>query len=128
MDIGWGDEALAIGHDGCDLRNVDYVDQVVETGTTAHFKPHGTMVRRVGAIYDEVTDSRISKESQKSESVPRIRFRRFYRFIIRSLSKCSSRPETRDQRALVRFYATHICLKTYREISHNRNDWSTLEN
>lgn len=42
VDIGWGDGALAIGHGGCDLRNVDYVVQVVETGTTAHFKPHGT--------------------------------------------------------------------------------------
>lgn len=41
VDIGWGDEALAIGNDGCDLRNVDYVVQVVETSTTAHFKPHG---------------------------------------------------------------------------------------
>lgn len=42
VEIGWGDEALARGHDGFDLRNVDYVVQVVKTGTTVHFKPHGT--------------------------------------------------------------------------------------
>lgn len=57
VDIGWGDEALAIGHDGFDLRNVDYVVQFVETPISSLTE---RVVRRVGAIYDAVTDSRIS--------------------------------------------------------------------
>lgn len=88
VDIRWGDEALAIGHNRFDLRNVDYVVQFVETPISSLTE---RVVRRIGAIYGAVTDSRISKESQQGESVGCIRFRRFYfyRLIIRSLSKCS---------------------------------------
>lgn len=56
------------------------------------------MVRRVGANYDEVTDS---KEPQKSESVPCIRLRKFYRFTVRPVF---------IQRALVKYYAIYICM------------------
>lgn len=93
VDIGWGAEALAIGHDKFDLRNVDYVVQFVETPISSLTE---RVVRRAGVIYGAVTDSRISKESQKGESVRCIRFRRFYfyRFIIRSSSKCATEAHT----------------------------------